>query len=95
MTENRKLGGDESLSERRNFLLKSLHGLDQELADGNLDPEDHELLVARYTRQLAALAQREKITLFVFSCQTTIAFNAWSSFIVKEKLRAMFLSTSQ
>ena len=59
MTENRKLGGDESLSERRNFLLKSLHGLDQELADGNLDPEDHELLVARYTRQLAALAQRE------------------------------------
>ena len=59
MTENRKSGGDENLSERRNFLLKSLHGLDRELADGNLDPEDHELLVARYTRQLAALAQRE------------------------------------
>ena len=59
MAENRKSGGDENLSERRNFLLKSLHELDQELAEGNLDPEDHELLVARYTRQLATISLRE------------------------------------
>ena len=49
-------------AERKEFLLKSLQELDQELESGNLSSDDHDMLVRRYTRELAGIAESEKAT---------------------------------
>ncbi|MCH1512772.1 MAG: hypothetical protein L7S58_04325 [Acidimicrobiales bacterium] len=47
------------LQERKNFLLQSLHDLDQEYEAENLNPSDYAALVASYSRQLADVALLE------------------------------------
>ena len=47
-------------AERKEFLLKSLQELDQELESGNLSSDDHDMLVRRYTRELADITESEK-----------------------------------
>ena len=46
-------GGETSdsnfVAEQKEFLLKSLQELDQELESGNLSSDDHDMLVRRYT----------------------------------------------
>tara|TARA_B100002051_G_scaffold43680_1_gene38121 strand:- start:1502 stop:2662 length:1161 start_codon:yes stop_codon:yes gene_type:complete len=57
-------GGETSdsnfVAEQKEFLLKSLQELDQELESGNLSSDDHDMLVRRYTRELADIAKSEK-----------------------------------
>ena len=57
-------GGETSdsnfVAEQKEFLLKSLQELDQELESGNLSSDDHDMLVRRYTRELADIAESEK-----------------------------------
>ena len=57
-------GGETSDSnfaaEQKEFLLKSLQELDQELESGNLSSDDHDMLVRRYTRELASIAESEE-----------------------------------
>ena len=57
-------GGEASdsnfVAEQKEFLLKSLQELDQELESGNLSSDDHDMLVRRYTRELADIAESEK-----------------------------------
>ena len=63
MKEHRGGGGtldSNFAAERKEFLLKSLQQLDQELESGNLSSDDHDMLVRRYTRELADIAESEK-----------------------------------
>ena len=57
-------GGEASdsnfVAEQKEFLLKSLQELDQELESGNLSSDDHDMLVRRYTRELADITESEK-----------------------------------
>ena len=57
-------GGETSdsnfVAEQKEFLLKSLQELDQELESGNLSSDDHDMLVRRYTRELADITESEK-----------------------------------
>ena len=57
-------GGETSdsnfVAEQKEFLLKSLQELDQELESGNLSSDDHDILVRRYTRELADITESEK-----------------------------------
>jgi len=65
MKEHRGGGGTSDsnfAAERKEFLLKSLQELDQELESGNLSSDDHDMLVRRYTRELAGIAESEKAT---------------------------------
>ena len=65
MKEHRGGGGTSDsnfVAERKEFLLKSLQELDQELESGNLSSDDHDMLVRRYTRELAGIAESEKAT---------------------------------
>jgi len=65
MKEDRGGGGTSDsnfAAERKEFLLKSLQELDQELESGNLSSDDHDMLVRRYTRELADIAESEKAT---------------------------------
>ncbi len=60
MNDNMDDGGASDINfadEQTEFLLKSLHELDQELEDGNLSSEDHEMLVRRYTRKLGSVTE--------------------------------------
>ena len=64
MTENSDEGetSDSNFAaEQKEFLLKSLHELDQEFENGNLSLEDHEMLVRRYTRELANVTEAKKV----------------------------------
>ena len=62
--KERRGGGEASDSnfaaEQKEFLLKSLQELDQELESGNLSSDDHDMLVRRYTRELAGIAESEE-----------------------------------
>ena len=62
--KERRGGGEASDSnfaaEQKEFLLKSLQELDQELESGNLSSDDHDMLVRRYTRELASIAESEE-----------------------------------
>ena len=65
MKEHRGGGGTSDsnfAAERKEFLLKSLQELDQELESGNLSSDDHDMLVRRYTRELAGIAESEEAT---------------------------------
>ena len=65
MKENRGDGGTSDnnfAAEQQQFLLKSLHELDQELKNGNLSRDDHEVLVRRYTRELANVTESENVS---------------------------------
>ncbi len=64
MTENSDEGetSDSNFAaEQKEFLLKSLHELDQEFENGNLSLDDHEMLVRRYTRELANVTEAKKV----------------------------------
>jgi len=64
MTENSDEGetSDSNFAaEQKEFLLKSLHELDQEFENGNLSLDDHEMLVRRYTRELANVTETKKV----------------------------------
>ncbi len=64
MTENSDEGetSDSNFAaEQKEFLLKSLHELDQEFENDNLSLEDHEMLVRRYTRELANVTEAKKV----------------------------------
>ncbi len=64
MTENSDEGetSDSNFAaEQKEFLLKSLHELDQEFENGNLSLDDHEMLVRRYTRELANITEAKKV----------------------------------
>ena len=64
MNENRGDGGasdNNFAAGQKEFLLKSLHELDQELENGSLSLDDHEMLVRRYTRELANVTESEEV----------------------------------
>ncbi|MDG2300593.1 MAG: hypothetical protein P8L22_02375 [Acidimicrobiales bacterium] len=64
MTENSdegEISDSNFAAEQKEFLLKSLHELDQEFENGNLSLDDHEMLVQRYTRELANVTEAKKV----------------------------------